>query len=165
MAGVDACKLKYVHTHLANASGMGKLCTVGATLIMLLAFPPSQPSIALSTRPFTHSHISPQTPKPSVFSKLAYFVAFGPHGPRTPANEPGHSLKVVVGVVALVGAAYGVFALARSQGTFPFFSLDPYPIPFWLPVSVGTSLNWAVGLVWRFSYMLIYSPLCSRSSS
>ncbi|UOH84008.1 hypothetical protein LQV05_006746 [Cryptococcus neoformans] len=86
---------------------------------MLLAFPPSQPSIALSTRPFTHSHISPQTPKPSVFSKLAYFVAFGPHGPRTPANEPGHSLKVVVGVVALVGAAYGVFALARSQAAPP----------------------------------------------
>ncbi|OWZ29553.1 cytochrome c oxidase subunit 4 [Cryptococcus neoformans] len=51
--------------------------------------------------------------------KAAYFVAFGPHGPRTPANEPGHSLKVVVGVVALVGAAYGVFALARSQAAPP----------------------------------------------
>lgn len=94
---------------------------------------------------FTHLSSNPET---ICFLKLAYFVAFGPHGPRTPANEPGHSLKVVVGVVALVGAAYGVFALARSQGTFPFPSLDPYPIPFWLPVSVGTSLNWAVGLVW-----------------
>lgn len=71
---------------------------------------------------FTHLSSNPETIR---FSKLAYFVAFGPHGPRTPANEPGHSLKVFVGVVALVGAAYGVFELARSQGTFPF--------PLWTP--------------------------------
>lgn len=38
--------------------------------------------------------------------KAAYYVAFGPHGPRTPVNPPGIGLKVaatVFGLVALTG--------------------------------------------------------------
>ncbi|KAK8845301.1 hypothetical protein IAR55_006014 [Kwoniella newhampshirensis] len=46
--------------------------------------------------------------------KAAYFVAFGPHGPRAPVSEPGHGLKVFGGVAAAVAAAFGFFTLAKS---------------------------------------------------
>ncbi|WWC57992.1 uncharacterized protein I303_100527 [Kwoniella dejecticola CBS 10117] len=51
--------------------------------------------------------------------KAAYFVAFGPHGPRTPVNEKGHGIKVFAGVLAAVGAAYGTFLFVRSQAPPP----------------------------------------------
>lgn len=149
--------------------GVGKLYAVGAWLILrflaLSTFTPinSRSQFLLSMHPYTFP--KPQTNRPS---QTAYFVAFGPHGPRTPANEPGHSLKVFVGVTALVAVAYGVFAFARSQGTSPFRSLDPYPIPILRPKAVGASRSWAMGpCLERFVYghMLMYSPLCSGSSS
>lgn len=119
MAGVDACKLKFMHTHLAKASGMGKLhAAVGAMLIMLLALSTFTPIHRPVNSPI-HASTSLLKPQTICFPKLAYFVAFGPHGPRTPANEPGHSLKVFVGVAALVGTAYAVFELARSQAAPP----------------------------------------------
>jgi len=37
--------------------------------------------------------------------KAAYYVAFGPHGPRTPSSQPGDGLKVVLGTLGLVAAA------------------------------------------------------------
>lgn len=125
MVGVDACQLKFMHTHLAKAAGMGKLhAAVGAMLIMLLALSTFTPIHRPVNSPI-HASTSLLKPQTICFPKLAYFVAFGPHGPRTPANEPGHSLKVFVGVAALVGTAYAVFELIRSQGTSPFPSLDP----------------------------------------
>jgi hypothetical protein len=46
----------------------------------------------------------------------AYFVAFGPHGPRAPLNAPGNGMRVFGGVAAAVAAAFGIFTFARSQG-------------------------------------------------
>ncbi|WVR03325.1 hypothetical protein IAU60_000316 [Kwoniella sp. DSM 27419] len=51
--------------------------------------------------------------------KAAYFVAFGPHGPRAPTHEPGFQLKVFLGTLAAMGTAYGVFLFARSQALPP----------------------------------------------
>ncbi|WRT63470.1 uncharacterized protein IL334_000375 [Kwoniella shivajii] len=51
--------------------------------------------------------------------KAAYFVAFGPHGPRQPTLEKGHGITVFLGVAACVGAAYGTLLYARSQAPPP----------------------------------------------
>ncbi|KAI9574112.1 COX4, subunit IV of cytochrome c oxidase [Boletus coccyginus] len=51
--------------------------------------------------------------------KAAYYVAFGPHGPRTPVSPPGQGLKVFLYTMALVGVA-GVIALGvRSRAPPP----------------------------------------------
>ncbi|KAF9532833.1 COX4, subunit IV of cytochrome c oxidase [Crepidotus variabilis] len=41
--------------------------------------------------------------------KAAYYVAFGPHGPRAPTSKPGDGLKIFLSTVALIGAAGVVF--------------------------------------------------------
>ncbi|KAI0729888.1 COX4, subunit IV of cytochrome c oxidase [Fomitopsis betulina] len=46
--------------------------------------------------------------------KAAYYVAFGPHGPRRPINPPGTTLKVTLGAVAGIAAAGVLFATAKS---------------------------------------------------
>ncbi|KAF9925691.1 Cytochrome c oxidase subunit 5A [Linnemannia zychae] len=48
--------------------------------------------------------------------KAAYWVAFGPHGARTPLTGPGHALKVVAGTTAVVGAGGLLFLWIRSKG-------------------------------------------------
>lgn len=53
---------------------------------------------------------------------LAYYVAFGPHGPRRPINPPGTTLKVTLGAVAGIAAAGVLFATAKS-----FCELFPFP--------------------------------------
>jgi len=45
--------------------------------------------------------------------KAAYYVAFGPHGPRAPVSPPGEGFKIFLGVMALVGIA-GVLSLTIS---------------------------------------------------
>ncbi|KAG1863590.1 COX4, subunit IV of cytochrome c oxidase [Suillus subalutaceus] len=51
--------------------------------------------------------------------KAAYYVAFGPHGPRAPVSPPGQGLKVFLCTMGLVGAA-GLLSLAiRSQSPPP----------------------------------------------
>ncbi|KAL7421220.1 Cytochrome c oxidase subunit 5B, mitochondrial [Cryptotrichosporon argae] len=47
--------------------------------------------------------------------KAAYFVAFGPHGPREPYTPPGQNGKVLIGTLAGLGVAFTLFALVRSQ--------------------------------------------------
>ncbi|TFK62365.1 cytochrome c oxidase subunit IV [Pluteus cervinus] len=37
--------------------------------------------------------------------KAAYYVAFGPHGPRAPTSAPGDGMKILLGTLALVGVA------------------------------------------------------------
>lgn len=49
---------------------------------------------------------------------IAYWVAFGPHGARTPLTGPGHALKVAAGTTAVVGAAGALFLWIRSKGTY-----------------------------------------------
>jgi len=48
--------------------------------------------------------------------KAAYYVAFGPHGPRTPVNPPGSIFKTILGTFAVIGVAglmfYGLRTLA-----------------------------------------------------
>ncbi|KIL67064.1 hypothetical protein M378DRAFT_160040 [Amanita muscaria Koide BX008] len=46
--------------------------------------------------------------------KAAYYVAFGPHGPRAPVSKPGDSLKIFAYTMALVGAA-GILSIALRQ--------------------------------------------------
>ena len=51
---------------------------------------------------------------------LAYYVAFGPHGPRAPVNPPGTTVKILTGVSALVAAAGLLYAGIRAIGTLSF---------------------------------------------
>lgn len=46
----------------------------------------------------------------------AYYVAFGPHGPRAPTSQPGDALKIFLGTMGLCGVALGVFLGIRSLG-------------------------------------------------
>lgn len=46
--------------------------------------------------------------------KAAYYVAFGPHGPRAPVNPPGTTVKILTGVSALIGAAGLLYAGFRA---------------------------------------------------
>jgi len=46
--------------------------------------------------------------------RAAYYVSFGPHGPRTPINPPGTVLQVVLGVAALVGVTGVIWSITRS---------------------------------------------------
>lgn len=49
-------------------------------------------------------------------SWTAYYISFGPHGPRKPVDEPGSGLKVAALTTAIVGAALVAFAVIRSYG-------------------------------------------------
>jgi cytochrome c oxidase subunit 4 len=51
---------------------------------------------------------------------LAYYVAFGPHGPRAPVNPPGTTVKIITGVSALIGAAGLLYTGFRAIGTLLF---------------------------------------------
>jgi len=46
----------------------------------------------------------------------AYYVAFGPHGPRAPVNPPGTVVKIFTGISVLVGTASLIYAGIRSIG-------------------------------------------------
>jgi len=48
--------------------------------------------------------------------KAAYFVAFGPHGPRTPTSQPGDGLKILLAVTGLVGATVVLHQVVRRLG-------------------------------------------------
>ncbi|PWN25255.1 COX4-domain-containing protein [Jaminaea rosea] len=46
--------------------------------------------------------------------KAAYFVSFGPHGPRKPITPPGQGIRTLVGVSGLCLATFGVFYTMRQ---------------------------------------------------
>ena len=46
--------------------------------------------------------------------KAAYYVAFGPHGPRTPTSKPGDLMKILVGTSALVGVGATLYLTFKS---------------------------------------------------
>ncbi len=48
--------------------------------------------------------------------KASYFVAFGPHGPRTNAHPPGFNRKVFAGTLAGIGATAVLFYGLRMLG-------------------------------------------------
>ncbi|KAI0807866.1 cytochrome c oxidase subunit IV-domain-containing protein [Fomes fomentarius] len=51
--------------------------------------------------------------------KAAYYVAFGPHGPRAPIDPPGTTPKVVFGVTALIASAGIIFYAIRATAPPP----------------------------------------------
>ncbi|ORY89552.1 cytochrome c oxidase subunit IV [Syncephalastrum racemosum] len=48
--------------------------------------------------------------------KAAYYIAFGPHGPREPLTKPGHSAKVWGGVAGVMVASAALFYVIRVNG-------------------------------------------------
>ena len=48
--------------------------------------------------------------------RTAYYVAFGPHGPRAPVNPPGTAVKILTGISVLVGTAGLLYGGIRSMG-------------------------------------------------
>ncbi|KAN0127166.1 cytochrome c oxidase subunit IV [Lactarius tabidus] len=51
--------------------------------------------------------------------KAAYYVAFGPHGPRAPVNPQGTTVKVVAGVGVLIASAGLIYGGIRSVAPPP----------------------------------------------
>ncbi|SPC64877.1 probable cytochrome-c oxidase chain V precursor [Ustilago sp. UG-2017b] len=51
--------------------------------------------------------------------KAAYFVSFGPHGPRKPITASGQGAKTLAGVAALLGVTTVVYYLMRANGGAP----------------------------------------------
>ncbi|KAF8630764.1 hypothetical protein AX15_002734 [Amanita polypyramis BW_CC] len=51
--------------------------------------------------------------------RAAYYVAFGPHGPRAPASQPGDNLKIFAYTLALVGVAGLLTVTIRQFGGAP----------------------------------------------
>ncbi|PWN44168.1 cytochrome c oxidase subunit IV [Ceraceosorus guamensis] len=41
--------------------------------------------------------------------KAAYYISFGPHGPRKPITQPGQAIKTAAGVTGLIIATFGLF--------------------------------------------------------
>ena len=52
------------------------------------------------------------------FLLAAYYVAFGPHGPRAPTSQPGDGVKVFFWTMALVGVAGVLTVGLRSFGVY-----------------------------------------------
>ncbi|KAG1471502.1 hypothetical protein G6F56_002083 [Rhizopus delemar] len=48
--------------------------------------------------------------------KAAYYIAFGPHGPREPITKPGHGAKVLGGVAGVIAASGALFYTIRLNG-------------------------------------------------
>jgi len=51
--------------------------------------------------------------------KAAYYVAFGPHGPRAPLHPPGSVPKILLAVLVGVGAGGALFLTSRTFATPP----------------------------------------------
>ncbi|KZT09684.1 cytochrome c oxidase subunit IV [Laetiporus sulphureus 93-53] len=51
--------------------------------------------------------------------KAAYYVAFGPHGPRAPVNPPGTTMKVFVGTAAGLGATVILYYSLKTLAAPP----------------------------------------------
>lgn len=56
--------------------------------------------------------------------RSAYYVAFGPHGPRAPSSKPGDGIKVFAGTAALVGVAGIIFLSIRAISKSLLFTLN-----------------------------------------
>jgi hypothetical protein len=55
--------------------------------------------------------------RPNIYAtgnSSAYWVSFGPHGPREPLHAPGSGIKLLLGITGCVSAAIALFVLIRS---------------------------------------------------
>jgi hypothetical protein len=59
-----------------------------------------------------------------LLSNTAYYVSFGPHGPREPGHREGDGLKIVLGVVGMLGLSGLLFSVIRSMGTLLLLELE-----------------------------------------
>ena len=50
-------------------------------------------------------------------SLIAYYVAFGPHGPRAPTSAPGEGFKILLSTLGLIGLGGVLFLTVQSFGT------------------------------------------------
>ncbi|KAJ6516423.1 COX4, subunit IV of cytochrome c oxidase [Mycena sanguinolenta] len=57
--------------------------------------------------------------------KAAYYVAFGPHGRRTPIHAKGDGFRIILGTTACVGAAGVLFFVIRHRSPAPPQSMSP----------------------------------------
>lgn len=48
--------------------------------------------------------------------RTAYYVSFGPHGPRKPITSSGQGMRTFAGVAGLIGATFAIFFGLRSTG-------------------------------------------------
>ncbi|KAG6329663.1 hypothetical protein ID866_9427 [Astraeus odoratus] len=51
--------------------------------------------------------------------KAAYYVAFGPHGPRAPVSPPGQGFKVFLATTGLVGVGAAIYLAIRASAPPP----------------------------------------------
>ncbi|KAI0748401.1 cytochrome c oxidase subunit IV [Daedaleopsis nitida] len=51
--------------------------------------------------------------------KAAYYVAFGPHGPRAPVDPPGTLPKTIMSVTALIGVSSILYYAIRANAPAP----------------------------------------------
>lgn len=78
------------------------------------------------------------------FGRTAYFIAFGPHGPRTPLGGSGTWLKVTGSVLGAMAVAGLIVASIRSTGPFSFLpssSFSPRDLPAAIPPLVMDHLD------------------------
>ena len=71
---------------------------------------------------------------------IAYYVAFGPHGPRAPTSAPGDGVKIFLATSALVGVAGVLYLVIQQFGMslslFYLHILFAYPNLFFLLLCV-----------------------------
>ncbi|KAF0535220.1 cytochrome c oxidase subunit IV [Gigaspora margarita] len=46
--------------------------------------------------------------------RAAYYVSFGPHGPREPLYGQGHTSKVIIGISGIIAASLGFLFLTKK---------------------------------------------------
>lgn len=59
---------------------------------------------------------------------IAYYVAFGPHGPRTPVSPPGTVMKTLLGTLGLLAISGILFSVIHSQGMLQAILIPLYHI-------------------------------------
>lgn len=62
----------------------------------------------------------------TAFFSAAYYVAFGPHGPRTPTSQPGDNVKVFFSTLALIAVGGVLFLSVKAFSEFPPDSLQRF---------------------------------------
>lgn len=81
-------------------------------LSLLLRAPPSSTTLS-ATIPLLHSCLNSSPAHRSA----AYFVAFGPHGPRSPMHGPNHGLNVFLWTAGCIVSSVIAFAIIKQYGT------------------------------------------------
>lgn len=52
------------------------------------------------------------------FLLIAYYVAFGPHGPRAPTSQPGDTVKIIFSTLALIAAGGALFFTIKAFSAY-----------------------------------------------